>query len=407
MILRVRGYYLRLQLAVMVSIFTTMITIGSFNNKRRMSHENGITCRGRVRIVDYDPKLVPPNRFFHPGREFDCRVRHGTVLFKDDAKMTVRSASIKFADEAFHAPFDMLMNTGEVGLFWNGKTFIDFARMTNRHGKFFVPYLQKYPQALYGGGRSSRRNPRSFTDLSYNSQTCFGYISVDGTYYYVRYRLIGMDWERQKKEWEAEKKKTDAEKQASAAPDQFQEEGALSEWWADHNWLQNPYPEEERSRNYLKDELAARLEGDGTVQYKLQIQLRKKPPGAERQWVSAKYEWYDDVVPWRDIAIVTLTDVCTHEENMLTWFDLENHPEELPVPMGVSLEDPHSLNNFRKAGKWAARARLLSYRLKGMPEPFGDSRLEPDWEPVPPMLDPPGPKPATESTTETATAATR
>jgi len=376
MILGIRGIYLRLQLAVTVAAFTAMITIGSFKNKRRMSHENGITLRGKVRVIEN--KNIPPNRFFHPGREFDCRLRHGTVLFRDDAKMTVRSASIKFADEPFHAPFDMLMNTGEVGLFWNGKTFIDFARMTNRHGKFFVPYLQKYPQALYGGGRSSRRNPDSFADLSYHSQTCFGYVAVDGTYYYVRYRLIGMDWEKQI----AEKGK---------------ESGALDQWWADHNWLQNPYPDEPRSRNYLKDEMAGRLEGDGTVEYRLQVQLRERPPGRERQWVSAKYEWYEDVVPWEDIAIVTLTDECSYEEGMLTWFDLENHPEELPVPMGVSLEDPHSLNNFRKAGKWAARARLLSYRLKGMPKQFGDSRHEPDWEPVPPMPNPPGPPPRAES----------
>lgn len=372
MILKFRAMYLRAVLAVNVAAFTVMIAIGSFTKQRRMSHENGVTCRGRARILD-NPEL-PPNRFFHPGREFECRVRHGTVLFKDDAKMTVRSASVKFADEDFDSPFDMLMNTGEVGLFWNGKTFIDFAKMTNRHGKFFVPYLQKYPQSLYGGGISSRRNPESFTLLSYYSQTCFGYVSVDETYYYVRYRLVSPEWEEQ---------------QAAGA----RETGRLDDWWADHNWLQNPYPDEQRSRNYLKDEMADRLAGDGTVVYKLQVQLRERPPGPDRQWVSAKYEWYDDVVPWHDVAEITLTDVCSHRENMRTWFDLENHPEELPVPMGRSMADPHSLNNFRKAGKWAARARLLSYRLKGMPPKFGDSRFEPDWEPVPPMPDPPGPPP--------------
>jgi arachidonate 5-lipoxygenase len=372
MILRIRARLLKLQLAMNVAAFTVMISIGSFNSRRRMSHENGVTCRGHVRILD-NPN-VPPNRFFRPGREFQCRLRHGTVLFKDDAKMTVRSASVKFADENFHAPFDMLMNTGEVGLFWNGKTFIDFAKMTHRHGKFFVPYLEKYPQALYGGGRSSRRNPESFADLSYYSQTCFGYVSVDDRYYYVRYRLVTDEWKADHKAGK-------------------EESGQLDQWWADHNWLQNPLPDEELSRNYLKDEMVDRLEGDKTVTYKLQIQLREKPPGPERQWVSAKYEWYEDVVPWEDIAEITLTGVCTYEENQLTWFDLENHPEELPVPKGVSLEDPHSLNNFRQAGKWAARARLLSYRLKGLPEKFPDTRHAPDWEPVPPMPNPPGPVP--------------
>jgi hypothetical protein len=31
-----------------------------------------------------------------------------------------------------------------------------------------------------------------------------------------------------------------------------------------------------------------------------------------------------------------------------------------------------------------------------MPEKFGDSRLDPDWEPVPPMANPPGPPPTAE-----------
>ena len=130
---------------------------------------------------------------------------------------------------------------------------------------------------------------------------------------------------------------------------------------------------------------------DGTVTYRLQIQLRERPPGPDRQWVSAEYEWHESVVPWHDLAHVTLEAALDYDEAMLTWFDLGNHPDDLPIPMGKSLDDPHSLNNFRSAGRWAARARLLSYKLRGMPKKFGDSRHDPDWEPVPPMPNPPGP----------------
>ena len=63
------------------------------------------------------------------------------------------------------------------------------------HGKAFVPYLRKYPQSLYGGGQSSRRDPDSFADLSYHSQTCFGFVDMDGRYHYARYRLINVDWD--------------------------------------------------------------------------------------------------------------------------------------------------------------------------------------------------------------------
>ena len=373
MLLMLHRWWLRLQLQVMLIGMVSAIIASSFFKRRRMSHENGVTCRGTVRIVD-DPTF-PPHRFFRPGRTFDCRVRHATVLFKDDAKMTVRGASIKFADDRFDSPFDMLMNTGEVGLFWNARTFVDFGKMTGKHGKAFVPYLRKYPQSLYGGGRSSRRDPDSFADLSYHSQTCFGYVDLEGRYYYVRYRLIGEHWDG-----------TDS--------------GALDEWWADHNWLQNPYPDEQRSRNYLKDELIERLSGDGTVRYRFQIQLREKPPGPDREWVSAEYEWHEDVVPWHDLATVELDEALDYDEAMLTWFDLGNHPDDLPVPMGVSIDDPHSLNNFRAAGRWGARARLFSYKLRGMPEKFGDSRYDPDWEPIPPMPVPPGPLPSADRAPE-------
>jgi hypothetical protein len=368
---KLHRWWLKLKLDGAVGFVTALIALSSFSKRRRMSHENGIVCRGTVKIVA-NPKF-PPNDFFRPGREFPCRLRHGTVLFKDDAKMTVKSASIKFADTRFEAPFDMLMNTGEVGLFWDARSFIDFARMTNKHGKYFVPYLQKYPQALYGGGRSSRRTPTSFNALSYHSQTCFGFVDQQGQYSYVRYRLVG-----------AERGDPDLD------PDH--ESGALADWWKQHNWLQNPYPDEQRSRNYLKDELKGRLDRGEAQHYKLQIQVRPKPPGPDRDWVSAKYEWDPSVTPWLDLADVTLTEALDYEESMLTWFDLGNHPDCLPVPRGTSLDDPHSLNNFRSAGRWAARARLLSYRLRGMPPKFGDSRYDPDWDPVPPMAVPPGPR---------------
>jgi arachidonate 5-lipoxygenase len=369
MIEKLHALILRLQLMAVMAVMTTIVTVASFGRKRRMSHENGIAARGRVRIVD-EPTF-PANDFFQPGREFDCRIRHGSVLFKDDAKMTVRSASLKFADSQFESPFDMLMNTGRVGLFWNARSFFDFGMMTGKHGKHFVPYLQKYPQSVYGGGDSSRRNPASFAGMSFNSQTCYEFIATDGTRYYCRYRLIPVQG------WS----------------DDVPETGALSQWWRDHNWLQNPYPDEERTRNYLKDEYRARLEGDGTANYRFQIQLRQPPPGHEPEWTTAEYEWFEDVTPWHDLASVTITEALDYNESMLTWFDLGNHPQSLPVPMGVSIDDPHSLNNLRMAAKWAGKARLLSYRLRGMPAEFGDSRDDPEWEQIPPMPVPP-PAPA-------------
>ncbi len=363
--------WLRFQLNVVVVIMTFIVTTASFVRRRRMSHENGVTARGTFRVVE-SPSF-PAHDFFTPGREFPCRIRHGSVLFKDDAKMTVRSASLKLADSRFDAPFDMLMNTGRVGLFWSARTFFDFGLMTAKHGKHFVPYLQKYPHSLYGGGDSSRRNPDSFTALSYNSQTCYEFIDSAGARYFCRYRLIPVsDWTGI-------------------------DSGALPQWWRDHNWLQNPFADEQRTRNYLKDEYRARLDDAGTADYRFQIQVRQPPPGRAPQWTTAEYEWFEEVTPWHDVATVTIDEALDYTESMLTWFDLSNHPESLPVPRGASIDDPHSLNNLRMASRWAGKARLLSYRLRGMPDEFIDSRDDPEWEQIPPMPEPPSPRPIDET----------
>jgi hypothetical protein len=355
---------LRLQLSAVVAVMTVGITLSSFFKRKRMSHENGAIARGRFRVVD-NPEF-PEHDFFTAGREFPCRIRHAAVLFRDDAKMCVRSAALKLADTRFDSPFDVLMNSGRVGLFWSARTTWEF-RKTNDRGKQFVPYLRHNPQAVFGGGDSSRRDPESFSKLSYHSQTCFGFIDVHGTYFYCRYRLIpARDWDGV-------------------------DSGALTQWWRDHNWFQNPLPDEQRTRNYLKDELHKRLEGDGTIEYRFQIQTRRRPPGPDPTWVTAQYDWDETVTPWHDVAHVTLEDALDYTESMLTWYDISNHPASLPVPTGVSIDDPHSVNNLRLATKRAAQARLLSYKLRGMPPKFPDSRYAPDWDPIPPMPIPPGP----------------
>ena len=353
----------RAQLSLSVGYVTVLITLNSLVKKERMSHENGIATRGTLRIVDHP--TFPDHDFFTPGRTFDIRLRHATVLYRDDAKLTVRGAAIKFADTRFESPYDLLMNSGRVGLFFDARTFMQFMRGTMAgRGKKWLPYLTSRPQAMFGGGDSVRRNPSSFAEVSYNTKTCYGFIARDTTRYYARYRLIPEHWDGED----------------SGMPSPFERE---------HSWLQNPLPDETRTRNYLKDELRHRL-AQGEVHYRLQIQVRVRPDGPEPMWTTSEYRWNEDEVPWHELATVTLTEALPHEEAQRTWFSLANHPESLPVPLGTSIDDPHSLNNLRLASDAARKARLWSYKLRGMPGPFGDSRHDPDWVGVPPMANPPG-----------------
>jgi hypothetical protein len=255
-----------------------------------------------------------------------------------------------------------LLNSGSLAIFWSARTFVGFMRGTIAgRGKNWTPYLGQQPMALAGSQDGMRRDPTSIGSIVYHSQTCFGLVDLDANDYYVRYRLWPLSYEPD----------------GTPTPDDLT-----------HPWFQNPLPDEIRNRNYLKDEARERLAG-GTIEFMLQLQARRRPPGADPEWVTAQYVWDDTVHPWHDVAHVVLDEALDYTESMLTGFDLAHHPDCLPLPRGRSIDDPHSLMDLRLAALWTMRARLLSYRLRGMPAEFGDSRRDLDWIAVPPMPDPP------------------
>ena len=358
--------YDRLVLAVYTFFVTLAVTGQSFFGQQRMSHENGIALSGRLKVVD-NPTF-PAHNFFRPGLEFSCRMRHGSASFKDDAKLVVRSASLKFQDDQFDSPFDLMMNSGDMPLFWNARTFVEFMWVTLRgRGKQFVSYLKKYPVAQVGGGSAVRRNPDSFGDMVYQTKTALGFVGTDGVFRYVRYKIEPLGFEQPE----------------GGLPDDFDR---------NHPWLQNPYRNEKRNRNYLKEQLRQRLNLDQEpLHYMLMMQLREKPVEAlEPQWLSCAVPWDATETPWHSVAEIQMVRALNYERSMLTWFDMGNHPDSLPVPKAVSIDDPHSLNHLRLASIWARHARLFSYRIWGIPAAVGDARKDADWVGVPPLKDPPG-----------------
>lgn len=357
----------RIELALWTFVITGLITANSLVSGRRMSHENGITCRGKITLL---PELdLPSHAFFKPGRTFPCRLRHGAASWLDDAKLVVRSASLKFADHRYESPLDLMLNSGEVPLFWNARTFLSFMIGTiGGRGKHWLRHLRKYPQAMVGGGSSVRRNPACYTGMSYNSKTCSGFVSEDGDDYYCRFRIIPAEG------WSPESETGLPEPEDYA-----------------HPWLQNPLPRETHCRNYLKKQLVKRLHDEGVAaRYRLQIQLRPWNKGESPQWVSSAWPWDETHTPWRDLAEIEITEVLDHAEALHTAFHLGHHPPSLPLPKARSIDDPHSLNHLRHWSILARHARELHYKIRGTPDPIPDSRHSKDWIAVPPMSDPPG-----------------
>lgn len=319
----------------------------------RMSHNNGIAGEGSARIVD-DPKF-PAHDFFRPGKVFPARIRHASATFLDDAMNCIRSCSVKFSDEHWNSPFDLECNTGVINLFWSASSFLQFAKMrAQKWGVEYHDYYRKYPEGLKGAQLSLRRNPTSFTNLHYYGLTPFLFIGKDEIKRYAKYRVI---------------------------PLQDEPETGITPDMCDYDTCnQRVLPHEKNGRNYLKDEFVNRVASEG-AHYRLQIQTRIANDDDSPEIFNNQKPWDEKVFPWHDLAIININRNLSWEESTLTSFSLNNMPKSLGIIPAKSIHDYNSLNYMRANSEIARKARIFSYKIKGMPPqiPDDDNRNVSDW----------------------------
>lgn len=321
-----------------------LVIVQSLIRRRKMSHNNGIAAAGRLRIVD-NPQF-PAADFFEPGREFPCRVRHATVSMMDDAQLTVKSASIKFADAAVDSPCDIEMNTGR-SLFWSAANFFEFVRNQHEHGGIqYESFYLKYPAGRDAGQDSLALNPSSYSRLDYRSQCPFLFMAKDGKRRYVNFRLIPAD---------------------RAIEPLVNDEAHIGVFFGD----QRVRPGETRNRNVLKHEYAKRLES-GPIEYMLQLQLHEATDSDSPLIFCSNKVWDEATHPWMDLARVTIDRLLTYEEQLLMYFSLNNMPTSLGLIEATSIHDYNSLNYMRAKADPAKKARLLAYKWFGMPKALPD-----------------------------------
>jgi catalase len=313
--------------------------------RERMSHNNGIAARGRVRIVDH-PEF-PEHEFFKPGRDFPATIRHATATFYDDAMSGIRSMSVKFSHHHFESPFDIEMNTGEVSLFWSAASFLQFARLRRQqYGIEYRDYYRKYPDGLKGAQLSLRRNPTSFQNLRFYCKTPFLFIGSDGVRRYAKYRCRPLSNEP--------------------------ETGIIdnpSEW---DTCNQRILPHETRGRNYLKNEYEDRVRSH-PVRYMMQIQLRTASAADDPEIFNNMVTWDETEYPWWDLAVIEVDEVLDWTNSNLTSFSLNNMPKSLGIIPATSIHDYNSLNYMRSHSEIARKARIFAYKLFGGPEPIPDN----------------------------------
>ena len=336
----------KLLLYIYSKLFATAIALFlSLPKQERMSHNNGIAGRGKLKIVE-DPKF-PDHEFFVPGKEFPIRVRHASATFLDDAMNCIRSVAIKFSDNRFESPFDLQMNTGEQSLFWSAASFLQFAMLRDEnYGVEYVKYNRIYPDGLVGAQKAVRRFATSFHNLHYYAKTPFLFVGKDKVKRYAKYRIIPFENIPESGKWE---NPCDIE---------------MSN--------QRVLPHEKRGRNYLKYEYEDRVNSQG-AKYRLQIQLRDAEEGESDEIFNNMIMWDVKIFPWLDLAHFEVNEMLSWEESTLTAFSVNHMPKTLEALPAKSIFDYNSINYMRKYSEIARKARNLSYKFYGMVPPIPDN----------------------------------
>lgn len=330
---------------LLTAAIITLVALNSFFSRERMSHDNGLVCKARIKIND--SLDIPPSDFFQPGREFPCRLRHASVSFADDARLVVRSASLKFSDTDHESPLDIMMNTGTAGPFSHAWHFLKFMIATIRGREQHIkPYLDKYPQ-IAKGITESICYPETFALLNYHSKTAMSYRDVNGKSWYIKFRMA--PWDK--------------------GPDR----GRPTETELEQYWLQAPKEGETRSRNFLKDEYRRRI-SNNNVKYHLQAAFHYVSEVEDREMLNCAVAWDEATHPWLDLAVVEVNEVMPTEEGNITWYDVCNHPPCMGIPAANSIFDPASINYLREKDSWAKRARMQGYKRWGQLPPLVDDR---------------------------------
>jgi arachidonate 5-lipoxygenase len=344
----------RLVLWCYAKMFGLMLALFlSFPKRQRMSHNNGIGATGSLRIVD-DPQF-PAHVFFQPGKVYPARIRHASATFLDDAMNCIRSISIKFSHHHWDSPFDIEMNSGVVSLFWSAVSFLKFGKLRQeKWGVEYKDYNRRYPDGLAGSQAAGRRHVSSFHNVHYYCKTPFLYLGTDGIKRYAKYRVLPFDPEPE----------TGTETNPSD--------------WDQCN--QRILPHETRGRNWLKYEYMDRVVRQG-AKYRLQIQTKQAQDDEDPEVFNNMVVWDEQSHPWHDLAVIDINQALDWKESTLTSISVYNMPKTLGVLPADSIYDYNSLNYLRAHSEIARKARLLSYKVWGIPPaiPDNDNRNVSEW----------------------------
>lgn len=313
---------------------------------KRATHSYGTTALG---IIEGCQNItIPKHRLFSSDLKLPVLVRHANIKgFPDDAILDGRGATVRILNEPPNKSLDsltaledyavdILMSTGRCFILNNAASFSRWvaADLAGR-----AKLLQEFPK-IVPIFHEIIRNPDSYTQLHYYSETTYLFRSADSDEkeYFVRYRLINAD--------------------------RSNDSGFIPE--SDVRMPLDFLPrlvDDFRPPNHLQQDFRKRVE-EGGVKYILQFQLRQVTE-SETENETAKdctIAWDEKKYPFHDVAQLSLNSIMPDPIAEQLEFNAYHAPQDLGLILAHSITETASINHLRSV-VYKISANMRKYQV--------------------------------------------
>jgi linolenate 9R-lipoxygenase len=294
---------------------------------RRATHSYGTVAQGVLKVLD--TLDIPQHAVFSAGKEYPVLLRHANIKgFRDDAILDGRGATVRIlAGEAHASQLDL--NQGIVDILMStGRSFIlgeaaSFARWVASPMPARAAMLQEFPK-ITPIFQEIIRDPDSYTQLHYYSETTYNFTGLDQQSFFLRYRLIN------------------------------RRDPAADTGWLDPKDVKLPLDylpriaSDTRPETYLQDEFRQRVRQEG-VNYLLQIQLQpiSTDEAVNERAKDCTIPWEEADYPFHDVAVLDLAHILPDELAEPLEFNPYHAPPELGLILARSARETASVNHLR------------------------------------------------------------
>jgi thioester reductase-like protein len=303
----------------------------------RATHTVGTVARGVLEVTP-DPRVPAHSLLARPARHA-VLLRHANIKgFGDDAVLDGRGATLRVLARGHDEPHEALLDvTTSTGPRFFARDAASFHAWFGADLEGRAKLVAERPE-IGDIVHEILRDPSSYTELWYFSQTVFRFLAEDHVPRLVRYRIVP----------------------AARTPDAGtvpRERLALP---LDHVPRR---PDDPRSPRYLQDDLRRRVV-EGGVRYVLEIQLHdaRLDDAALDRALDCTRTWDEATSPWLVVGTITLDGLVDDATAESLAFSPFRAPPELAMPLARRATDAASVNHLR-----AVSYELSAQMRRGLP----------------------------------------